>query len=509
MDKDVAGDQAGPGTHMLRGSAWMVGLRWAIRLTGVVSTIILARLLTPKDFGVVAIAMIVVGMFEILSMTGQSMAIIRHSDPSREHYDTAWTISVIIGCAIAAGIVIAAPLSNFYFHDERAISVMQCLALRPLISGLENIGVVDFNRDLRFGRVFGYNFYAKLLSFSVTVTLAFVLRNYWALVAGILCGQSARTVLSYAMHSYRPRISFSKISEMWSFSIWIFIRSLGAYFLSKVDVIAVGGATGTVSMGRYTIADDVASSPTNEIVHPIVGVLFPVMARYRNDPARLRQLYLQMLGWALIIGVSTGIGIWLVAPDMVSLVLGEKWVSITPLVGWLAVTATISVATSGAYTTLDVIGVPHLGARLLWFSFVVLAAAMFPVAYITKDLLDLVIVRFVVTIFLTLPVLFVAGRCIGIRLRDQAAAFWRPLSAGGAMALAVWSINQILAVAGPVRLGLDIGVGVIVYVGTLLALWNISGRPLSAERDVITLIESAQAMLSAIRARVLKTAQSS
>ena len=71
MSNGAAGGQAGPGTHMLHGSVWMIGLRWAIRLTGLVSTIILARLLTPKDFGVVAIAMIVVGLFEMLSETGQ------------------------------------------------------------------------------------------------------------------------------------------------------------------------------------------------------------------------------------------------------------------------------------------------------------------------------------------------------------------------------------------------------------------------------------------------------
>ena len=146
MSEDAAGGQAGPGTDMLRGSAWMIMLRWTLRLTGVVSTVILARLLTPNDFGVVAIAMIVVGMFEMLSATGQSQAIIRHSDPTREHYDTAWTISVIIGFGIGTAIFLIAPLTNIYFHDERSIMVMQCLSLRAIMSGFENIGMLNFER---------------------------------------------------------------------------------------------------------------------------------------------------------------------------------------------------------------------------------------------------------------------------------------------------------------------------------------------------------------------------
>ena len=241
------------------------------------------------------------------------------------------------------------------------------------------------------------------------------------------------------MHSYRPRISFAKMSEIWSFSIWIFVRSMGDYFAGQVDFIAVGGAMGASSMGRYTMADDVAASPTNEIVMPMAWVLFPVMARYQHDPAQLRQLYLRVLGLALIIGASTGLGIWLVAPDMVLLVLGPKWISITPLVEWLALNASLGTLNTGAYATLDVLGLPHLGARLQWLRVVVLAVAMFPVAYLTHDLVTLVIVRLVVTALLIPPILIVVGRCIGVTMRDYGAAFWRPFAAGGVMVLAVWS----------------------------------------------------------------------
>jgi len=501
MTNTNSGGHAGPGSHMLRGSAWMIGLRWAVRLIGVISTVVLARLLTPDDFGVVAIAMIVVGMFEMLSDTGQGAAIIRHRDPTRDHYDTAWTIYVGVGFAIGAAIFLIAPLTSVYFHDERSVLVMQCLSVRAVLSGLENIGVLDFKRDLQFGSVFGYTFYARVFSFVVTISLAFLLRNYWALVAGILSGQLARTVLSYAMHPYRPRLSIAKMSDIFSFSIWIFIRSIGTYLQRQVDAIAVGGAAGTATMGRYTVAKDLAASPTEEIVAPMVTVLFPVMAKYSHDLMQLRELYLRAVGWSWIIGVSTGLGLWLVAPDLVPLVLGSKWISITPFIGWLAVETGIASLSTAAYTILDVRGLPHLGARMQWLRLAMLGLAMFPVAYLTGDLLTIVIVRLIVTVLVIPSLLVVAGRSIEVGVKDYVAAMWRASAAGAVMAVAVLSLNQLIQISGPVRLGSDVIVGAGVYVGTLMILWVTSGRPVSAEQDVLTILSRGWNAWDAIRAR--------
>jgi O-antigen/teichoic acid export membrane protein len=487
---------------MLKGSVWMVALRWAIRLTGVISTVILARLLNPQDFGVVAIAMIVVGMFEMLSLTGQGLAIIRHGDPTREHYDTAWTISVLIGFGIAVAICAVAPFTKIYFHDDRSVIVMQCLSLRALLGGFENIGLVNFQRDLNFGRVFSYNLYAKLISFLTTMVLAFLLRNYWALVAGILVGQLARTVLSYGMHPYRPRVCFTKMNEIWSFSIWSFARSIGSYFIGQMDIIAIGGVAGAASMGRYTVANDVASSPTNELNDPVLAVLFPVMAKYQHDPEQMRRLYLRTLGWAALIGVSTSTGVMMVAPDMVSVVLGAKWVTITPLIGWLALTAGASTLTNSGFILLDVVGLPHVGARMQWVRVVLLALVVFPVAFLTRDLVSVAMARFVMALLILPSFLIAIGRRIDVSLQNYGSVLWRPVAAGCIMALCIWSVNFVLPFHGPWRLVIDIGVGIASFVASLLWLWTISGRPPSAERDVIGLMQRIQSGFIAIRARL-------
>jgi lipopolysaccharide exporter len=130
------------GAHMLSGTFWMISLRWATRLTGLVSTVILARLLVPDDFGIVAMAMIVVGTLEIFNQTGQRLVLIRLENPTEAHFNSAWTVSFFIGLAVAALILAISPLAVLYFHEPKVVPVMQCLALRSVLGGLENIGTV-------------------------------------------------------------------------------------------------------------------------------------------------------------------------------------------------------------------------------------------------------------------------------------------------------------------------------------------------------------------------------
>jgi len=467
----------------------MVTLRWAMRLTGVVSTVILARLLTPADFGIVAMAMIVVGMLEMLGQTGQAAAIIRHTSPGREIYDAAWTISVLSGFVIAVAIVAIAPLTKAYFHEPRAVLVVQCLAVRAFLGGLENVGMVDFSRNLRFGGVFQYNIYTKLFSFCVTVTLAFVLRNYWALVAGILSAQVMRTILSYVLHPYRPRLSFVKIHEISSFSFWTLVRSSGSYLTGRVDQIAVGGVAGTSAMGRYTVASDVAASPSAEIMWPLTWVLYPVMAAHQVDPEQLRRLYLQSLGWTFIICASTSVGVALVAPEMVRLILGSKWLDVIPLMGWLALDAGLMGLCLSAYSFLDVVNLPRVGARMQWMRLILLTVAVFPVAYLTKDLVAVAETRFFATAVFIPALFFAVGPHANVTRYDYLLALWRPFAAAAAMAFAVWTANHALPITGNLRLAIDVVLGASTYCGAILVLWQLSGRPDSPERDAINLLK--------------------
>jgi lipopolysaccharide exporter len=467
---------------MVRGSAWSIGLRWSVRLTGLVSTIILARLLTPSDYGIVAIAALIVGTLEIFTQTGQYNAIVRHPDPTREHYDSVWTVSLLLGLGLGVTIWTMTPLTTAYFHEPRAKLVVEILALRTMMRGLQNVGIINLARRLNFRRQFYFSVIPELISFVVTIGFAIALRNYWALVIGIMSQDTATIFLSYIMDPYRPRICFSKVREIWSFSIWSLFKNLGNYVNGQIDKIAIGGFAGAAAMGRYDVARDLAISPSQELINPVVSTLLPVMAKVQNDREKRRELYMSTLAWSALICTSASVGVAVVAEDMVDLVLGPKWHDVWPLMPWFALSWGIVGLTSGVSSLLLALGHPYASARLQWTRNAGFALTIFPVAYIFRDLQAIVITRFLVTLVVS-PTLFHAlSRVLEVPIRDFAMALWRPMLAGAVMAVAVLALNAELAFRGPPRLFLDMVLGAATYGATLMVLWTLAGRPGGPER---------------------------
>jgi len=166
----------------VNGALWMVAMRWMMRLFGLVSLIILARILTPTDFGIVALAMLIVGLLEILSWTAIDLALIQRQETTREHYDAAWTLQVLQGLLVAVLLIIFSPYAASFFDEPALTNVIYVLALKFFILGFQNIGVVDFRKDLKFAKEFNFHLYKQAFSFLTVVSLALILENYWALV---------------------------------------------------------------------------------------------------------------------------------------------------------------------------------------------------------------------------------------------------------------------------------------------------------------------------------------
>jgi len=484
-------DHANLGIHIARGSAWAMVSRWGMRFLGLVNTIVIARILTPSDFGVVTIAMIIAGAIEIFGQTGQWLAIIRHPDPTREHYDSAWSVSVLLNLALGIIIWLAAPIAVFYFHEPRASTVVHVVAFRTMIAGFENIGVVNFQRGLQFRRLSVYNTSPSVVAFVLTLLSALLFRNYWALVIGIMSQQLTTIALSYIMEPHRPRLTFSKVGEIWSFSIWTLIRGVGVYLNTQVDKFAVGGFAGTATMGRYEIASDVATLPTSEVNAPMIATLFPVMAKVQSDHGRRRELYLQVLYWSALICTSTAVGVALVSDDLVDLVFGRQWADAKPLLPWLSLAFGTLGLSSSVYSAFDVIGQPRVSAWLQWIRFLALLMFIFPIAYFVRTAESVAITRFAVTISLT-PILFVAlAQALELTTSDIFVTLWRPFAASFAMTGAVLGINSLIVFTGPARLTVDVALGAMTYAGSIVATWLVTGKPEGPEAMVWNFLQLA------------------
>ena len=460
-------------------------MRWATRALGLVSTIILARLLAPEDFGVVAMAMVVVGFLEVFTHTGVDLALIRDAQATREHYDTAWTLEILQAALLALALLVAAPYATEYFKDARVLEVMQILSLRAFVGGFENIGVVAFRRELNFNREFWFGVIKKMSTVAVTIAAAIVFRSYWALVLGLVGGRMLDVVISFVMHPYRPRLTLSRFSSIWGFSQWLLLARIANLANRKLDEFTVGGQAGTVAMGNYFVASDVATAPTEEVVLPMTRGIFPVYSRQLHDRQALEHSYFTVLRSTAYLCVALGLGISAVAPELVPLVLGEQWLMAVPLMQWLGVFGVFM----GIALTLDPLllatGRSRLNATFKWVQLAILVPALIYGGQ--RWGVEGVAAAKTLVMAAVLPVfLFWTARAEGLRFTRMLGAIGPAAVAGIVMyALVIASAGALHDRSLWLRLAAEVAVGGIVYVAIVTLLWRLRGAPAGPERDVL------------------------
>lgn len=461
---------------LLRGSAWMVSARWGMRLIGLFSTIILARLLAPDDFGVIAIALIVVGLLETLAYTGVDLALMRAETDSHEHFDTAWTIQILQGLLIAALLVAIAPFADAFFSEPRAVLVIQVLALRPMLIGFTNIGTVCFRKELDFAKDFRFTILTKVLNFTVVVTGALLLRSYWALVLGMVSSALIEVLLSYRMHPYRAKVTLKRVGELWNFSQWLMISRLGSYLTRRTDEFVIGRLSGTGAMGTYHVANELATMPSLELVMPVRRAMFPALSKARNSPGDLERLFLLSLGAIAALSLSVGFGLSAVSPEVVPLVLGKQWAEAVLPMRWLALFGAFSALTLTLEMMLWVVGKTRASAITTWLEFSLLIPSVV-VGLTALGPEGAALARLGVTLTL-LPVMArMVVRHADIALAKLVAAVWRPLAAGLLMYGTLTHLPLFPGASLPLLLALKVLLGLLIFPLALASLWLLSGRP--------------------------------
>jgi O-antigen/teichoic acid export membrane protein len=471
------------GRALAHGSAWMVGLRWAMRGLGLLSTFVLARLLTPADFGVVAMAMLVVGLVEVFGQAGQQLALIRIPDPARADYDAAWTLGILVALAVLLALWAISPAAALYFHEPRAGWLIRLLALRPFLTSLDNIGVVAFRKELRFGREFAFQLAQKLATVLVTIGCALWLRDERALVAGLLGGPAIGILLSYALHPYRPRPSLARVRGLLAFSGWMLLVNVAQYVHDKADEFVVGGVASAGAMGRYSVAADAATAPTIEVVLPATRALFPVFARLGDDRAAVRAAYLDVFSAAALISVATGLGMALVAGDFVRVALGEQWIAAIPLVRLLAIAGGLYGIMHNGITVLSATGHARLSGLLAASRTFFLVPALL-IAGLLGSVETIAATRAVVTLAFIPGIFFAVARVLPVTPADMILRVWRPLAAGAAMAAVVFVVQAVAPDVPPLRLALGAGSGAVAYAAAIVLLWKLARSPEGLESAV-------------------------
>ena len=475
---------------MARGAAWMIGMRWTVRAIGLVNTIILARLLTPADFGLVAMASVVVGFLDAVGDFGVEGPLIRSLAVGRPHYDSAWTLQVIEGLAKTGLLICIAPSLAAYYGDPRVETLVYIIALRPGIEGFENIGQVDFRRQLHFAKDFRYWIYRRLLSFVLSIGIVLWLRNYIALATAAPVTGIATVVLSFIMSSYRPHFTLSRVGEIWAFSKWWLLFGSVRFFGNRGEEFILGGLTTPQVVGGYVVAGDFTRLLTQESVLPALRALTPSYAKLSDNAPQLLRAFRLSFGVLVTISLAVGIGTSVVAEDLVLVVLGTQWHIAIPFFQWLALHNTLwcIVQTTQPYFMVTyrerLFALCNLGYLIVLIPVILIAAHT---AGSETAALVVARARAAVTGCFMVGMLAVLVGLGVFSLGQLVDVLWRPLTACAVMAVCVLSAGVEVGTPQIVSLGIHVGIGMATFFITLMLLWVISGRPAGTETAIFRL----------------------
>lgn len=470
---------------MALGAVWMVLFKLIERSIGLISTLILARLLLPQDFGTIAMAMTFIAMAELLTAFGFDIALIQNRDATVEHYNTAWTGNLLLGLSIAVVMLVAAvPIAHFYRKPE-LVWVIVCLSFGPLISGAENIGVVAFRKELTFRREFVFQLSRKLIGFCVVVPLAFWLRNYWALVAGTLAAKLGSTALSYAMHSFRPRLSLSQFRQLFKFSRWLLFHNVVGFVREHASDFFIGRMFGATALGTYTISYEFANLPTTELGAPINRALLPGFAKM-DSQQEVASAYANAMGLLSWLAIPVAAGLFAVSPFFVPVVLGAKWLEAVPLMRALALNGVLLMLHSSMCAVMIARGHPGRVAAANVIYLVVLLS-MISIFSLRFGIEGVALAALLGGTVATPAYLWQIRRSIGIGPLVFVRAVARPvLASTGMIALITWVLPDYAATMSMAQLVgwlfTGIGVGALGYLALAALLWLAAGRPDGVER---------------------------
>ena len=360
--------------------AWVFALNFINRGLGLIRTVILARLLTPDDFGLLGLALLITATLETLSQTGFYGAIIQRQNKPESYLNTAWTCSALRGMCLFVLLYALSPQLARFFEDPRVVPIIRVIAVSMLLSGFANIGVVCFKKDLEFKKYFTYETLGNMADIVTSIAMAFCLRSVWAMVIGGLAGHAMRLVLSYGLHPYRPALAFDlpKFKELFAFGKWMLAAGVMHFLITKADDLFVGKYFGVAALGLYQMAYLLSNVTTTDLVYSISQIAFPAYSKIQNDRASLSEAYLKVIRGVAFAAVSVALILFAFASELVTLFFGEQWLPMVPVLEVLALAGLARSIQSTAVPIFLAMDRPKIHSEINFVRAAVLFACIYP-----------------------------------------------------------------------------------------------------------------------------------
>jgi O-antigen/teichoic acid export membrane protein len=495
--RDAITDRASERTAMA--AVWLVGGRLLARSIDIVSLLILARLLGPAEFGTIAVAMVLIYIVEALLEMPTAGALVRLPAITQSQLDTAFTLGLLRGVAIASALVLLSYPYAAFNNDPHLAPLICALGFAPAIRGMISPSMVRYVRAIDFRREFLLDVLGKLATLVVSVTVALLTRNYWAIAAGTIAAPCVMAVISYVLAPYRPRLTLRDWPVFASMIQWNFVGQLLAAINWQIDRFLLGRLVPRDVLGRFSVSGDLASIPHQALIVPILRPLLSGLSALPEDPVRLGQAYHKATAGIVLVGAPVLIGMAAMSEPIVRLALGPNWEAAAPLLALLALSNVLTLTSAPLGALAFRLGKFHVGAMQILLEFVLRTPLMIVAAY-HYGVAGVLVARFICAVYMMGVTAVLARHLIGLPIRAQLLAPWRSWVAACAMGLLVHhAVPYLDRMPGEVMYALGAaalaGTGAVVYAAAVLLLWLLAGRPGGAERIVLDRLTSGFALV--------------
>jgi O-antigen/teichoic acid export membrane protein len=449
--------------------AWVASARWVSQLLRWISTIAMAKLLLPADYGIVGMASVVIGLVNQVAEFGLGAAVIQHRELSRAIERRLAGAAVLIAVALAVLTSASAPLVARFFSQDALLLVIPAFGIRFVIDAFGSVPRGLLARQLRFRELAMFEAIESFAMAAVGLTVAYFARSYWALVAANLASSLVVVALANSAAPVRPRWPgrLAELRELLTFGRDLVLSRLAWFSFSNADFVVVGRLLGKDALGAYTLAWSIASAPAEKFAGLVLKVAPAILSDASQHAGEVRRMFLVMVQGIALIIFPLAVGLALLADPLVHAVLGPQWAASVGPLRLLALAFILRSLATLEPVVLVTRRETYLGRNMMAF-FAIVAPLAF-LFFSRWGLTGVAAVWLGVIPALSLPLYahYVWSR-IGVTWGDWLRAIWPAMSSTAVMALVVQAIKVSHAIEPPLALmAAQIGVGAAVYAGML------------------------------------------
>lgn len=318
---------------------WSLFSEIAVKFVVPITNMILARVLTPDAFGVVAVCNMLVSFVDLITDAGFGKYIVQHdfkNEQDKENYINVsfWTnlgISVVMTCLI---IIFRVQMATMLGHRKYA-TVISVASIQLIITSISSTQTAIFRRNFEFRKLFIARISVALAPLIITVPLAIMLKTYWALVIGNLCGALVNSIVLSVFSNWRPSFyyNFDLLKRMFSYSFWSLCEALANWTIFWVDTFIVGNNFSEYQLGLYKNSTNMVQSIMGMISASMSPVLLTTLSRLKNDSEKYKKAFLNIHSLMIYLVIPMGIGLFLYRKTATLLLFGSKWGEASNIVG--------------------------------------------------------------------------------------------------------------------------------------------------------------------------------